>query len=93
MSKDSLTTYLVLAGAAALGAVTMYFFDPARGRGRRALCLDKLNSAADTAVEAAESKTRDLKNRASGVLAEAKSAVKGGLSRKDEPTGDALEAA
>lgn len=94
MSKDSSMTYLMLAGAAALGALTMYFFDPERGRHRRTVCTDKLSSAADTAVDAAESTTRDLTNRARGVLAEAKSVVNGGgQSREDEMTSGGLAAA
>lgn len=92
MGKDSLAKYLMLAGAATLGALTMYFFDPERGRGRRAVCMDRLSSAAGEALDAAKSESRDLKNTTKGVLAEAKSAVERGLSRERE-TGGELEAA
>ena len=93
MSRVNKMTYLMLAGAAALGALTMYFFDPERGHHRRSVCMDKLSSAAATALGAAESTTRDLSNRARGVLAEAKSAVAGGLSREDETAGGERAAA
>ena len=93
MSRGSLTTGLTLAGVAALGALTMYFFDPARGSRRRALCVDQLTGAANTVKDAVGSKALDLTNRARGVLAEAKSAVKSGLSREGETTGRELEAA
>lgn len=74
MSREILMTSLTLAGVAA-GALTMYFFDPARGRRRRALCVDQLNGAANAVKDAVESKSRDLTNRARGVLTEARSAV------------------
>ena len=84
---------LVLTGGVAVGALTMYFFDPARGRRRRALCMDQLNSAARTARDAVESKTRDLANRTRGVLAEAESAMTDGPARAAETAAGEMAAA
>jgi hypothetical protein len=87
MSRENLMTCLSLTGGVALGALTMYFFDPARGHHRRALCMDQLNSAANTVKDAVDSAARDLTNRARGVLAEAKSAVTRGPAHEAETTG------
>ncbi len=93
MSREILTTSLTLAGVAALGALTMYFFDPARGSRRRALCMDKLNGAAHTVKDAVESTARDLTNRARGVLAGARSAVTSDSSPESEAAHGELAAA
>ena len=66
---------LMLTGGAALGALTMYFLDPALGRHRRAVCADRLTGAANRTMETVESSARNLGNRARGMLAEAKSSV------------------
>ena len=93
MSRENLMTCLTLAGGVAVGALTMYFFDPERGRRRRALCVDKLNGAAHTAKDVVESTARDLTNRARGRLAEARSAVTGGPSPEPETAHGELAAA
>ena len=94
MSQENwLGTCLKFAGGAALGAVTMYFMDPERGRHRRALCLDKLTGAANRTKEVVESTARDLGNRARGVLAEAKSAATKEYARTSEQAGSDLAAA
>jgi hypothetical protein len=69
------TNCLVAATAFGLGAAFMYFYDPVSGRRRRAITRDKAVSAANEAIESAESTARDLRNRGQGVLAEVKSAV------------------
>ena len=56
----------------ALGALAMYFLDPAQGRRRRARTRDKLVHAAKAAGEAGKVTARDTAHRAQGVLAEAK---------------------
>jgi hypothetical protein len=84
---------LTLTGGVALGALTMYFFDPASGRRRRALCMDRLGRAANAAKDAVEAEARDLTNRARGSLAEAKSAVRSGPSRVFETAGGEQAAA
>ena len=94
MRKDNwLNMYLMLTGGAALGALTMYFVDPARGRHRRAACAERLTGAANRTKEAVESSARDLGNRARGVLAEAKSSVTKETAAAEEPAGAAKTAA
>lgn len=86
MSREILMTGLALAGGAAVGALTMYFFDPERGRRRRALCMEQLTGAANAVKDEVGSVARDLSDRARGVLAEAKSAMTDGRSGENELT-------
>jgi len=51
----------------------MYFFDPDRGRRRRALVRDKVDAAANKPADYADKFQRDLRNRAYGMVAETKS--------------------
>jgi len=60
-----------------LGAGLMYVFDPQAGRRRQALMRDKAYSWANDAQELAEKKARHLRNKAQGLVAEARSAVAG----------------
>jgi osmotically-inducible protein OsmY len=62
-----------LVGGLGLGAALMYLFDPDRGRRRRALIRDKAEGAANKAGDYAGKMSRDLRNRAYGVVAETKS--------------------
>ncbi len=64
---------VALVGGLGLGAALMYVFDPDRGKGRRALIRDKVDSAAHKFGDAAEKMGRDIGNRAQGVVAETKS--------------------
>ncbi len=57
---------LLLIGAA-LGGTAMYFFDPDRGRRRRALVRDRAIKASRKTGELFEAGARDLANRASAV--------------------------
>lgn len=68
---------LALLGAAGLGAALMYFFDPARGRRRRHLVRDQLTHARAVAGDALGTTTRDVRNRARGLTAEARAALAG----------------
>jgi len=52
---------------AALGGAAMYFFDPDRGRRRRALVRDKTVSASTCVRDFVDAGTRDLKKRGSAV--------------------------
>jgi osmotically-inducible protein OsmY len=64
---------ILLAGLA--GAALMYVLDPARGRRRRALMRDQAIHAGHELRglgDAAESRARDLRNRARGVVVEAR---------------------
>lgn len=62
-----------LVGGLGLGAALMYLFDPDRGRRRRALIRDKAEGAANKAGDYAGKMSRDLRNRAYGLVAETKS--------------------
>lgn len=59
-----------------VGAALMYFFDPDRGRRRRALVRDKVEAAGNKANLYAEKMGRDIRNRAYGVVAETKALFK-----------------
>ncbi|HYE71833.1 MAG TPA: hypothetical protein VEF04_00825 [Blastocatellia bacterium] len=61
---------LPVLGGIGMGAGLMYILDPDRGRTRRALARDKMKSAVNRTGRAISSKTRDLTNRAQGVVAE-----------------------
>ena len=64
-------------GGVALGAGLMFILDPDRGRRRRAVARDKVTSAVNKTGEVIGKKSRDLKNRAQGVVAEASSLFHG----------------
>lgn len=53
---------------AACGLVAMFFLDPSRGKGRRALMRDQLISLEKTASRKLNRLIRDLRNRAYGVF-------------------------
>ena len=74
-----------LVGGLGLGAALMYLFDPDRGRRRRALIRDKAEGAANKAGDYAGKMSRDLRNRAYGVVAETKS-----IFRQEEITDNVL---
>ena len=60
-------------GGVGLGAVLMYFFDPDRGKSRRALCRDKVEAAGNKVGSYAEKMSREVSNRAHEIVAETKS--------------------
>lgn len=68
---------LALVGGLGLGAALMYLFDPDRGRARREVIREKAEGAANKAGEYAEQISRDIRDRASEVVAEAKALLKG----------------
>jgi hypothetical protein len=74
----------VLFGAA-IGAGIMYLLDPDGGRRRRALVRDQLVSAGHRASDAVGAKSRDMTNRARGVVAELR-----GRLRREEVGDDVL---
>lgn len=59
-------------GALAVGVLASYYFDPASGRRRRALLRDKLVHARHEVGDYAEGTAQDLRNRARGLVAEAR---------------------
>lgn len=66
----------VLIVGAGVGAGCMYLMDPDRGRARRALIRDKAASGYRDVRDSVEKAQADLANRAHGLLAHAKSAVR-----------------
>ncbi len=68
-----------------VGAALMYFFDPDRGKRRRALVRDKVEAAGNKASDYAEKMGRDIRNRTYGMVAETKA-----LFRHEEVTDDVL---
>jgi uncharacterized membrane protein len=73
MTRESATNPAMgkwLAGAA-VGALAMYLADPERGRRRRALARDKMQSLAANAGDALHVASRDLSNRMQGLRVEA----------------------
>jgi hypothetical protein len=66
----------VLGGVAA-GAALMYAFDPDTGRRRRALVRDQLVHAAHKTTDAVDTTSRDLTNRARGVVADIRGRLQG----------------
>jgi gas vesicle protein len=66
---------LATALGAAVGALTMFVFDPVNGKRRRALTRDRMMRYGREAADAVENKARDLANRAQGVAAEARGTV------------------
>ena len=76
-------------GAFGLGALAMYFFDPDSGKRRRALLRDQLVHARHEIGDYAEDTTKDLRNRAYGLVAEARGLVERRLGqRRKEPSVD-----
>lgn len=61
---------LGLLGGVGIGAGLMFLLDPQQGRRRRALIRDKLNRFANELPDAADVISRDLRNRARGLVAE-----------------------
>lgn len=74
---------LALVGGLGLGAALMYLFDPDRGRGRRDVIREKAEGAANKAGEYAEKMSRDIRDRASEVVSEAKAIFKGADNQLD----------
>jgi hypothetical protein len=68
----------LLAAGIGVGAMIMYMLDPDHGRRRRALARDQVTSFVTEAERKIEAKARHYSNRARGVVAEAKSAVREG---------------
>jgi len=83
MNQDSTVSKMawIIAGAA-LGAVAMYVMDPDKGNRRRALVRDKMFSASLKARRCIDKKSRDMANRARGLVAETKHMMSGKESKQ-----------
>ena len=66
---------LTILGGLGAGAALMYFMDPEKGRTRRAQVQDKFNGLGNDLRNEFEGRSKDLSNRAKGLLHEAKSAL------------------
>jgi gas vesicle protein len=77
--------FSILAGATA-GALFMYLFDPNDGRRRRALIRDKAVALSNDAADAITSKGQDLRNRAEGMMHDAKALIGQGRSQEQPST-------
>jgi hypothetical protein len=58
--------------ALGIGAIAMYYLDPISGKRRRALLRDQVVHAKHRVGDYAEGKTKDLRNRAQGLVARSK---------------------
>lgn len=76
---------VALVGGLGLGAALMYFLDPDRGKRRREVVRDKVESAGNKVGSYADKMSRDIRTRASEVVSEAKS-----LFLHEEVTDDVL---
>ena len=63
---------LALLGGIGVGALLMYMYDPDRGNRRRALVRDKMMKFNRQTQQAVTGHVKDLRNRAKGMLHEAK---------------------
>lgn len=86
MGTDRNTQLATLLVGLGVGAALMYYFDPARGRRRRALARDKATSALGSAQEELRDRAADVANRARGAAAEMRHAG------DDHPANDTLVA-
>jgi len=81
ISRDS----WMFLGGVAFGAGVMYMLDPDRGNRRRALARDQLVSAGNKTSMYAGKFSRDMRNRAQGLVAETRSRF-----RREEVSDDVL---
>jgi len=72
---------------AGVGVAMAYLFDPARGRRRRALLNDQLKRASRKTRDAIDTTARDVKNRATGIVA----STRGRLTRRRPGTATLTE--
>ncbi len=84
-------TGLMLLCGIGLGAALMYILDPSQGRRRRALLRDKLVGATNKAGDVIGKTSRDLRNRAQGVIHEAGSMLTGGADTAHDQGNDSEE--
>jgi hypothetical protein len=72
---DTGNTGLTLLAGMAIGAALMYLLDPEQGGRRRSLLRDKFVALSNDAADVLGKTSRDLRNRAQGVIAETTRAV------------------
>jgi hypothetical protein len=75
--RDDDTSFLRgLAAGLGLGALAMFILDPQQGRRRRALVRDKMVRYGREVSDLAAGTSKDLRNRAQGVVAETRGMVR-----------------
>ena len=74
---------LTILGGLGAGAALMYFMDPEKGRTRRAQMQGKVTGLSNDLRQGLEGRSKDLSNRAKGLLHEAKSAFGGDRSSQN----------
>jgi YHS domain-containing protein len=67
---------IALAGALGLGAAVAYFLDPARGRRRRAVAIDRATSAVHAALDTFDVTSGGVRNRLLGSVASLRSRLR-----------------
>ena len=77
-SLGGASTGITLLAGIGIGAILMYIFDPEQGRRRRALLRDQIVSCMNETSDIVGKKSRDLRNRAQGVIAETTKAFRTG---------------
>ena len=83
-SRKATRNGLGVLGAFGAGAMLMYLLDPARGKRRRHLLRDKLAHSRRMAGESVGGASRDIRNRAMGMAAEARATF------RSEPVSDVV---
>ncbi len=78
-------------GGAAIGALTMYYFDPNRGRGRRSVCEAQWARRGRQTVRYIDKAGRDLANRATGLAHEARHLIRGETPSEDGHRGSSFD--
>lgn len=71
--------------ALGIGALAMYYLDPVSGKRRRALLRDQLGHARHEAGGFARGTLKHARNRAQGVVAEARSAIERRSAHREQP--------
>ena len=74
--RERLETSFTLLSGMAIGALAMFLFDEHSGSRRRARLRDKVVRAGHVASRFADKRSRDLKNRAYGVVAETRARMR-----------------
>jgi hypothetical protein len=74
-------------GVLGIGAAVMYFLDPESGRRRRALLRDKLAHYRKEGRGYAKGTAKDLRNRAHGLVAEARGMVERRVEQRRQGSG------
>jgi hypothetical protein len=84
-----MTVILMVLGAL-IGAGVMYVLDPDQGRRRRALIRDQVVSKSNKAGDELEAKAGHMRNKAQGVVAEARGAIEDQKERITEESNQRL---